>query len=583
MVRNTIKQIAQENHNAGYWIVPTNGKVPIGGSWKSESKPEKVVDSFGIACGSLSGGIECLDFDNKFGDVVDIVDEFTLDEQVAELYLEGKIVIESTPSGGYHFIFKSDFYEGNLKLATQTRNGKTECVIETRGDGGYFVVSPSDGYDFIHLQDEEGNEIKNDITKLVKLTEAERKYLINKAYSYNQDIQKVYHQPIQPPKEVKANIIEIYNQDPNSKREALGLLEGLGWQFREKRYGKGYDGLRPGKDWRDGISATFGYVADNVFYVFSSSCEYFEPNKAYDLFEIKNVIEFGGNSKECAKSLYQRYDFKPIEMPKVNVEELDSELLECKIDPTKIIEKPPVIVSIIQKLNTTDNGIITQEVDILSLGDLSLLQGKQKSKKTFFTSSLAVSLLNPKVHSKIKTNVPKDRNRIAFFDTEQSAYYAHKTSHRIYRNAENDQFDYYALRDKTPSERKQIIERYLQKEKRCSFIFIDGVVDLLHDFNDLKESTETVQWVMSITKKYNVHCMVILHENNEGGKARGHIGTMLAQKAETVIRMEKNKDDSSRSTIIAKDTRGKEFMDFDIVINENGQPYFEGRSTNNLF
>ena len=58
---------------------------------------------------------------------------------------------------------------------------------------------------------------------------------------------------------------------------------------------------------------------------------------------------------------------------------------------------------------------------------------------------------------------------------------------------------------------------------------------------------------------------------------------MLAQKAETVIRMEKNKDDSSRSTIIAKDTRGKDFMDFDIVINENGQPYFEVSSSSNLF
>ena len=77
---------------------------------------------------------------------------------------------------------------------------------------------------------------------------------------------------------------------------------------------------------------------------------------------------------------------------------------------------------------------------------------------------------------------------------------------------------------------------------------------------------------MHITKEYNIHCSCILHENASGGKARGHIGTMLAQKAETVLKIEKHGTEHNRSTISANDTRGLQFAPFDIVIDNNGIP-----------
>lgn len=35
---------------------------------------------------------------------------------------------------------------------------------------------------------------------------------------------------------------------------------------------------------------------------------------------------------------------------------------------------------------------------------------------------------------------------------------------------------------------------------------------------------------MKISSKYDVHITVIIHQNKSDGKARGHLGTMLAQK-----------------------------------------------------
>jgi len=247
---------------------------------------------------------------------------------------------------------------------------------------------------------------------------------------------------------------------------------------------------------------------------------------------------------------------------------LTNKLYETRLDPNKIIEQPPTLLNVCQR-----SGTSTIFIPIFSLGDLSLIQGRQKSKKTFFTSSIAVSILNEYVFDKLMSETPKGTT-LAIFDTEQSTYHAQKTNQRIKNLSGTDNFYYFAFRDSSPTERRELIEHFLISHKgKISYILIDGIVDLLYDFNDLKECSELVQWIMRITKEHNVHCSCILHENASDGKARGHIGTMLAQKAETVLKIEKNKNIHSRSTITANDTRGLQFQPFDIEIDGNGTPH----------
>jgi len=247
---------------------------------------------------------------------------------------------------------------------------------------------------------------------------------------------------------------------------------------------------------------------------------------------------------------------------------LEAELYRIRLDPKKDIDRPPSILSVVERKGTTSTYI-----PVFSLGDLSLIQGRQKSKKTYFTSTL-VSQMMSKRYKKLHAEPPKETT-IAVFDTEQSDYYAQITNQRINKLSNSKQeYYYFPMREKNPKERKDLIEFFIRGHKdKISLLLIDGVVDLLFDFNDLKECTLLVQWIMTITKECNVHIVCVLHENQGDGKARGHIGTLLAQKAETVLRIEKNATDWSRSTITAKDTRGKQFMDFDIVIDGNGIPH----------
>ena len=244
----------------------------------------------------------------------------------------------------------------------------------------------------------------------------------------------------------------------------------------------------------------------------------------------------------------------------------------AKLDPNAIIEKPPILFSIVEKYQGGEEKVIP----VFSEGDLSLLQGQQKSKKTFFNSGIITSMLNPNIHGKFRASLPIDRQRVAFFDTEQSKYYGQITNNRIVRTANNVNFDYYSMRTFSPKQRQKAVEIYLEETPQCSFIVIDGIVDMVTDFNDLHECQALVQWLMSLTESHKVHALNILHENiGDSQKARGHLGSLLAQKAESVIRIQKKVGEDAKSTIFAKDTRGREFKEFDLGINGNGEPYFE--------
>jgi len=87
-------------------------------------------------------GIQCLDIDAKHfrGTEYETFCE-RLEEEAPGL--KDKMIIQTTRSGGFHWIFKCDEIAGNQKLA---RNIGGEVTFETRGKGGQIVTYPSKGY-----------------------------------------------------------------------------------------------------------------------------------------------------------------------------------------------------------------------------------------------------------------------------------------------------------------------------------------------------------------------------------------------------------------------------------------------------
>ena len=126
-------------------------KRPSIGGWKTwQSRlPTKVEvkawfsnphDAICVVSGNVSGNLECMDFD-QHGEL------FAAWMEKVDTGLLAKLVIEQTPSGGYHVFYRSEEpVEGNLKLARGIREGEQKTLIETRGEGGLFLCAPTDGY-----------------------------------------------------------------------------------------------------------------------------------------------------------------------------------------------------------------------------------------------------------------------------------------------------------------------------------------------------------------------------------------------------------------------------------------------------
>jgi len=213
-----------------------------------------------------------------------------------------------------------------------------------------------------------------------------------------------------------------------------------------------------------------------------------------------------------------------------------------------------------------------------SKGNISTFTGLAKSKKTFALTMIASALSSGKsVGNKFNPNC---KSVVNYVDTEQSPYDAQVVLRRVDKIAgSKDAVRMFALRPFTPKQRVEIIETIL-KLYSCDVLIIDGIRDLLMDINNAVESTEIVTKVMKWSYDYDIHIANVIHQNQSDGKVRGHIGTEIQNKAETIIRITKDEQDRNRSWVEEVYGRGKGFDKFAFEINENGIPVIIDTITN---
>jgi hypothetical protein len=77
-----------------------------------------------------------------------------------------------------------------------------------------------------------------------------------------------------------------------------------------------------------------------------------------------------------------------------------------------------------------------------------------------------------------------------------------------------------------------------------------------------------MQW----TDDQQIHIHTVLHQNKNDEHARGHVGTELNNKAETVMQIEPEKDDKSISIVEAIHSRDREFEPFAFRVNDDSLP-----------
>lgn len=252
---------------------------------------------------------------------------------------------------------------------------------------------------------------------------------------------------------------------------------------------------------------------------------------------------------------------------------------ECAIDINKKIDHPPVAISFKSKEVTTKTGVKEFPTPIGTYGNFSFIQAPPKSMKTFFVSLLGSVYCNPKGVHTTGLNSFREGREFIHFDTEQGEWHSQRVFKRIqWMNSGIDLKFYhtFALRKVNHKTRIDFIEYYLKSlvddGKKIGVVIIDGIADLVSDVNNLEESSELVQKIMSLTSIYNCHIVTVIHSNYGSDKPTGHLGSFLEKKTETQIELEKDENKLGCITVNCKRSRNTPFESFDFKLNENGLP-----------
>ena len=214
-----------------------------------------------------------------------------------------------------------------------------------------------------------------------------------------------------------------------------------------------------------------------------------------------------------------------------------------------------------------------------TLGNFSASTGKAKSKKTFNISAIVAAALRNSEVLQYSAYLPQEKRKILYVDTEQSFYHCHKVLKSIMRLAGCDidqnskDFLFIVLREHTPERRREIIGETLRRVKGIGLVIIDGIRDLMYDINSPSESAEIINLLMRWSSEHNLHIHTVLHLNKGDDNTRGHIGTELNNKAETILQISKNMENGKISEVRAMHIRDKEFTPFAFEIGEDSLPH----------
>jgi hypothetical protein len=231
------------------------------------------------------------------------------------------------------------------------------------------------------------------------------------------------------------------------------------------------------------------------------------------------------------------------------------------------------------------------------LGGIQALSGQKKNGKTFVICQLIATCLAPdapRVHENLPgLTVPQrtlDRlghlPRVLWVDTEMEKLNSAKVLRRVHwligqdMKVPHDRFHVLWMRtveadDQEPAFKKRfrLIKTAIDVLKP-DIVFLDGVRDVIGDFNDNAQSSQLVQELMAIAEKLGICIWNVLHMNPRPGnddesKMRGHLGTELGNKVtDTLVSIKKKQGASVVFTVKQLDARGKDMEDWQFEVTD---------------
>ncbi|MBR1593781.1 MAG: AAA family ATPase [Alloprevotella sp.] len=246
-------------------------------------------------------------------------------------------------------------------------------------------------------------------------------------------------------------------------------------------------------------------------------------------------------------------------------EEREHERLRKILRETRIrtdTEVPPEEYS----LQVDDKGIF-------ALRDIHAVKAKQKAGKTTALKVIMAALL---LGEKFRLKSLLEKPKILFFDTEQSRTDTKRIILDVMQmtgldpDYVNDRVVLQSLRRCEQDDLLPMLHQAIEDEKP-QVVFIDGIVEFVASFNDEALAKTLIKDLLVLCDEHNCAIVCVLHTNKaeEDHNMRGHLGTMLAQKAATVLECSKERG-SRVITVSCSEARHEEPSDWSIAFDQDG-------------
>ena len=190
-------------------------------------------------------------------------------------------------------------------------------------------------------------------------------------------------------------------------------------------------------------------------------------------------------------------------------------------------------------------------VPTMPKGNLVAVSAKWKNGKTFFCDILTAIFLGSDHF--VNCRSLREAGRALFFDTEQSendTKRVQKTIDALTPESRHDDCRVACLQsasifsdtyESSEPSRYDIISRAISHEKP-DLVIVDGIADLIYNYNDVTESQDIVSKLATLANNHNCCIVVVMHQNKSSldKNMKGHLGTLLYQKCSDVFTVEKH-------------------------------------------
>ena len=215
-------------------------------------------------------------------------------------------------------------------------------------------------------------------------------------------------------------------------------------------------------------------------------------------------------------------------------------------------------------------------------GELHIVTGKSGHGKTAFMSQVMATLLYGKFGNMQYQGEPPHMPVVLYIDTEQGKDDTIAIKNRVCSLAgipfdqPCERFKVARLRDTvTAAERWQQILK-LAYVIHPDVMFIDGLLDIVEDYNEQKECTPIIRELMIMATHYDMSTWCVLHENPTTEKMVGSLGSIAQRKVTEVFAVRKHKNEKEKErkpnrppiyfSVEQLKARGKDVEDWDFEI-----------------